>query len=399
MTDIAVESLDVFKKFKKGELYDSLRDFVPALVGQLWRRDEGNILGKREFWALEDVSFQVKRGEAFGIIGHNGAGKSTLLKVLSNIMKPTRGGIKINGKLSALIEVGAGFHPDLTGKENIFLNGLILGMSRAEIKQKFDEIVQFSGLDSFIDTPVKRYSSGMYARLGFSVAAHVNPDILLVDEVLSVGDWGFQRKCAEKMENLISSGATIIFISHNLRAVTNLCKRCILLDHGKIIKEGLSGEVVKNYLSGGLQTSNTDPKSNVFISKAMVLKDGQQESRLNAGDKVIVHMEVHSEIDCDDMALHIYMIDNTDLQIFHAYLELLDSGGFSIRKGESKDFMVELSMHLASGTYQLGILLVNLHDVSKIYDHKFPAAKLHIESHDAVRCVANLYPRILGPST
>src|SRR6202045_1411143 len=198
MSEIALEFDGVWKKFKKGEIYDSLRDLIPALMKGLFSSDDSE-LHKREFWALQDINFQVRRGEAFAIIGANGAGKSTALKLLSRILRPNRGHIIAHGRLSALIEVGAGFHPALTGRENVYLNGCILGMKRQEIARKFDEIVEFAGIAEFIDTPVKRYSSGMYARLGFAVAAHVDPDILVVDEVLSVGDIVFQNRCLEKM--------------------------------------------------------------------------------------------------------------------------------------------------------------------------------------------------------
>ena len=233
MSSVALEFDGVWKKFRKGEKHDSLRDLVPALVKALLSGNHRDALKTREFWALRDVSFQIKRGEAVGIIGANGSGKSTTLKLLSGILKSTRGEVKVNGKLSALIEVAAGFHPDLTGRENIYLNGTILGMRKPEIDRKFDEIVDFSGLEDFIDTPVKRYSSGMYARLGFSVAAHVDPDILLVDEVLSVGDMSFQQRCMEKMQEKIRSEVAVIFVSHNLSAVANLCDRAILLSKGE----------------------------------------------------------------------------------------------------------------------------------------------------------------------
>ena len=222
MDDIALEMQDVYKKFRRGEIYDSLRDLLPAVTGRLLKRLHSEELGAREFWALQAVTFRVRRGEAFGVIGPNGAGKSTILKLLSGIMQPTRGALSVRGRLSALIEVSAGFHPDLTGRENVYLNGAILGMTRQEIARRFDSIVAFSGLDEFIDTPVKRYSSGMFARLGFSVAAHVDPDILIVDEVLSVGDFVFQQKCVERMNAIIRGGATVIFVSHNLRAVAEL---------------------------------------------------------------------------------------------------------------------------------------------------------------------------------
>ena len=206
--DMVVRVEGVFKKFRRGELHDSLRDFVPALVRRAVGGRRPEALETREFWAVQDVSFDVHRGEAFGIVGANGAGKSTILKLLSRIMPPTRGSVTIQGRLSALIEVSAGFHPDLTGRENVMLNGAILGMSRAEIRARFDAIVAFSGLEEFIDTPVKRYSSGMFARLGFSVAAHVQPDLLIVDEVLSVGDYLFQQKCIDRMNEIITGGAT-----------------------------------------------------------------------------------------------------------------------------------------------------------------------------------------------
>ncbi|MBV9958687.1 MAG: ABC transporter ATP-binding protein [Acidobacteria bacterium] len=200
-----------------------------------------------EFWAVRDVTFEVERGEALGIIGHNGAGKSTILKLLSNITAPTTGEITINGRLSALIEVGSGFHPELTGRENIFLNGSILGMRRREIAKKFDSIVDFAGVRQFIDTPVKRYSSGMYVRLGFSIAAHLDPDILLLDEVLAVGDAAFQAKCLRRITELKEAGTTIVFISHDLGAVERLCDRVVLMRRGEIAASGETRAVIAEY--------------------------------------------------------------------------------------------------------------------------------------------------------
>src|SRR5208337_1290297 len=219
MSEVALQMEHVYKKFRKGEIYNSLRDLLPALTGRMFRQQELRESDRREFWALQDISFEVKRGEAFGIIGHNGAGKSTILKILSRIMKPTKGRMSVHGRLSALIEVAAGFHPDLTGRENIFLNGTILGMTKREIESKLDQIIAFSGIEEFIDTPVKRYSSGMYARLGFSVSTHVDPEVVLVEEVLSVGDHVFQQKCLERMREVIKGRATVLFVSHNLKSV------------------------------------------------------------------------------------------------------------------------------------------------------------------------------------
>ncbi len=240
MTEPVVLRMDhVYKKFTKGERHDSLRDLIPALTKRAIRSFSAPPeLRAQEFWALQDVSFEIRKGEAVGIIGHNGAGKSTMLKHLSGLLKPTRGRIDVVGRLSALIDVGAGFHPDLTGRENIFINGAILGMSRAEVRRKFDDIVAFSELKDFIDTPVKRYSSGMYARLGFAVAVHMEPDILIIDEVLSVGDYAFQTKGVEKMRSILKSGATVIFVSHSLRSVADLCDRALLFAKGRLLEDG-----------------------------------------------------------------------------------------------------------------------------------------------------------------
>jgi len=243
----AIEFNQVWKKFKKGEKFNSLRDSIPNFFKNLTHKAAEGELESKEFWAVQDVNFQVKQGEVVGFIGPNGAGKSTILKLLSRIMRPTRGDMKIQGRLSALIEVTAGFHPELTGRENVYLNGTILGMKRKEIDERFNDILEFSGLKEFIDTPVKRYSSGMYSRLGFSVAAHVNPDVLLVDEVLSVGDISFQSKCAQKMREMLKMETTIILVSHNLSLIQSLCQRVMLLDQGQIKKEGPPHEVLPHY--------------------------------------------------------------------------------------------------------------------------------------------------------
>ncbi len=200
-----------------------------------------------EFWALKNISFDIKKGDCVGIIGYNGAGKSTLLKILSRITEPTTGKVRIYGLVASLLEVGTGFHPELTGRENIFLNGAILGMKKTEIRNKLDEIVSFSGVEKFLDTPVKRFSSGMYVRLAFAVAAHLEPEILLVDEVLSVGDISFQKKCIGKMGDIVSTGRTVLFVSHNMNAIRNLCERAIWIDKGQIIEFGSAQEVVKVY--------------------------------------------------------------------------------------------------------------------------------------------------------
>jgi len=252
MSDVAIEMDDVWKKFRRGERHDSLRDLVPAVARRILHgAPPADQLAAGDFWALREVSFQVKKGDALGIIGHNGAGKSTLLKILTKLLRPTLGSYVTHGRIGALIEVTAGFHPDLTGRENVYLNGSIIGMKRVEIEKRFDAIVEFSGIGEFIDTPVKRYSSGMNARLGFSIAAHLEPEILIVDEVLSVGDYTFQGKCIRWMQNLLQNGTTVIFVSHNMDAVLSLCNSALLLDHGKVAASGELTKVVQEYYNSG----------------------------------------------------------------------------------------------------------------------------------------------------
>lgn len=271
MSDTVIRVENLSKKYvighQKQERYISLRDVISDKVksfGQvLSRKDPQEDPTHEEFWALKDVSFEIKQGDRVGIIGRNGAGKSTLLKILSRITEPTEGRISINGRVASLLEVGTGFHPELTGRENIFLNGAILGMDRVEIKRKFDEIVAFAEVEKFLDTPVKRYSSGMYVRLAFAVAAHLEPEILIVDEVLAVGDAQFQKKCLGKMEDVAEKeGRTILFVSHNMAAVLDLCSKGIVLEGGKIIQEGTTENSVKTYMNSW-QTKSIGENTNI----------------------------------------------------------------------------------------------------------------------------------------
>mgnify|MGYP001585979743 CR=1 FL=1 len=311
MNTAVIEFNQVWKKFRKGEKFNSLRDMIPNLFRSPILRNKTNGLEKEEFWVLKDVNFEVKKGDVVGIIGPNGAGKSTILKLLSGIMAPNRGGIIIKGKLSALIEVAAGFHDELTGRENVYLNGTILGMRKKEIDSKFDEIVEFSGLSDFIDTPVKRYSSGMHARLGFSVAAHMDPDILVVDEVLAVGDMAFQAKCANKMRQLFNSGATIVLVSHNLLLIQNLCKRVILLNQGQILREGTSEEIIPYYQNLVYGKTAEELKKKLAMSDYMIRvrgeilvkisnvlihdgKDNRKES-FNTGEEISIRVEYEAK--------------------------------------------------------------------------------------------------------
>lgn len=260
-TVIQVENLGkryiIAHQAEKNNRHDTLRDVITAgtktVARKLLKPSSKSQLHptREEFWALKDISFEIKQGDRVGIIGRNGAGKSTLLKILSRITEPTNGRIRIQGRVASLLEVGTGFHPELTGRENIYLNGAILGMSKVEITRKFDEIVAFSEVEKFLDTPVKRYSSGMYVRLAFAVAAHLEPEILIVDEVLAVGDIQFQKKCLGKMESVASEGRTVLFVSHNVAAVRNLCKSAILMNRGKLELQGDASTVLQHYIEGG----------------------------------------------------------------------------------------------------------------------------------------------------
>ena len=262
MSNIAIRVENLSKKYEimVGKYrHDTLRDQLSASFLSLFQRNRSRWQSET-FWALKGVSFEVKPGEVLGVIGRNGAGKSTLLKILSRITKPTEGQAEIYGRVGSLLEVGAGFHGELTGRENIYLNGAILGMKKAEIDRNFDQIVDFSGVEKFIDTPVKRYSSGMYVRLAFGIAAHLEPEILIVDEVLAVGDASFQKKCLNRMEEVGKEGRTVLFVAHNMPAVQRLCPEALLLEAGTIAMCGPSSEVIKQYM---------DLRSGQWVGKGM----------------------------------------------------------------------------------------------------------------------------------
>lgn len=397
MSDVALRMEHVYKKFRKGEVFDSLRDLIPALTGRMFRQQELSERDKREFWALQDISFEVKRGEAFGIIGPNGAGKSTVLKILSQIMKPTKGRMVVNGRLTALIEVTAGFHQDLTGRENIFLNGTILGMTKREIESKLDQIIAFSGLEDFIDTPVKRYSSGMYARLGFSVAAHVDPDVMIVDEVLSVGDYVFQQRCMERMRSVINGGATILFVSHNLKAVTELCQRTMLLEHGKVLTIGSTDEVAQRYLSDALKPSGGTYKQ-VKISRVKVRGRTGDQSTFESGETAWVDVEVTTRETVEKLAVVIWLTDDSQYEIFNTSTERLGHCPFSLQPGESYRCTFELTLNIAHGTFHVCAAIYR-YDIQTEYYRWAPGATLFIGSTAAVRGAVNCFPRLVEAET
>jgi len=303
MNDVVIQVEDLGKLYRIGrarERHDTLRDAISAALRAPWSHVSRLVSRAPEqsaedtIWALRDVSFEVRRGEVLGIIGRNGAGKSTLLKVLCSITEPTAGRTIIRGRVSSLLEVGTGFHPELTGRENVYLNGAILGMRKAEIDRKFDDIVDFAEIDTFMDTPVKRYSSGMYVRLAFAVAAHLEPEVLLIDEVLAVGDVGFQRKCLGKMDDVAHEGRTVLFVSHNMAAVQRLCPRAILLQDGAVLHDGETAKTVDLYLRSLDQLGSQRPAERTdrggtgqvrVTGVAIKSRDGDPSAPVTAGSQ------------------------------------------------------------------------------------------------------------------
>jgi len=303
MGDIAIRALGLSKQYRIGareRRQTTLRDQLAHGAVGLFRRNGRPVAGEDTIWALKDVSFDVTRGEVVGVIGRNGAGKSTLLKILSRITRPTTGQAEIHGRVGSLLEVGTGFHPELTGRENIYLNGALLGMKKAEIGRKFDEIVAFAEVEKFIDTPVKRYSSGMYLRLAFGVAAHLEPEILIVDEVLAVGDMPFQRKCFGKMAEISTEGRTVLLVSHNLGAVGSLCARCVLLEAGQIALDADPESVMADYMARHEMALSGPPRTRVTgdpdlgAEFVLHLKKDAGEVGVSCGDPVRLEFDIEA---------------------------------------------------------------------------------------------------------
>jgi lipopolysaccharide transport system ATP-binding protein len=379
MTRPALEFQHVSKKFRKGEAHDSLRDLLPGLFRKTIRKIGKTDLKPKEFWALQDVSFRVGRGEALGIVGPNGSGKSTTLKILSGILKPTCGTMQVNGRISALIEVGAGFHPDLTGRENIFLNGAILGMNRSEVQKKMDAIIDFSGISGFIDSPVKRYSSGMYARLGFSIAAHVEPEILLVDEVLSVGDYTFQGRCIQKMNDILKNGTTVIFVSHNMESVLSLCGRAILLVNGKISCEGEPTEVIEEYCrTGGAWIPKLSDPKKAFVKEVAFEGVDSFAKALSPG----THLRCRVAIECiEDCRLSpgLFMMQYGSF-VFNTTYGRMKGEPIFLSAGDHVNIVWDIDLNLPNGSYDLGIHLEDV-DTGLYHEHNFHTLNLLI-GHD-----------------
>jgi len=370
MSDVVIKVENLGKKYiighQKQERYTALRDVVAEGVKSIEHRLRGKKQPEdptqEEFWALKDVSFEVKQGDRVGIIGRNGAGKSTLLKILSRITEPTEGRINIKGRVASLLEVGTGFHPELTGRENIFLNGAILGMSRVEIARKFDEIVAFAEVEKFLDTPVKRYSSGMYVRLAFAVAAHLEPEILIVDEVLAVGDAQFQKKCLGKMEDVATKeGRTILFVSHNVTAIQKLTNRCCYLKAGQMLYVGTTEDAIQTYTESYVQNSKSNNKNDAHkgnhtsIDKVCILdKYGNATNVYDSTDKLTVEILLHTD-GHSGLSLECFLITASGEAIALSSTDQFYNITLPREQGQYLCTMSFKPLYLASGSYALNI--------------------------------------------
>ena len=346
--------------------------------------NDRTVKGESDYvWALKDINFEVEQGEVLGIIGRNGAGKSTLLKILSRTTSPTTGSVKLKGRVASLLEVGTGFHPELSGRDNIYLNGAILGMTRQEIKRKFDEIVDFAGVERYIDTPVKRYSSGMYVRLAFGVAAHLESEILIVDEVLAVGDAEFQKKCLGKMKEVSEGqGRTVLFVSHNMAAISNLCNRSIFLRNGQKYSEGVTDKILKEYISYGRQSkaelTNEDEiftSSNsdfVGFNAIRIKSEDQITNSINISRDVVIEVEFEVLINGIEIYPSFHLLDDMDTCIFASFngtSATANSDNFfgkKLCKGIYKSSMIIPGNFLNEKTYRINAFLIPNNDMSSI---------------------------------
>jgi len=382
MSDVAIKVEGVGKKyllrhqFGGRSPYVALRDVLAEKFSSWFGRGPQGNGSREEFWALKDISFEIKQGEAVGIIGRNGAGKSTLLKLLSRITKPTTGRIEIEGRVASLLEVGTGFHPELTGRENIFLNGAILGMHRAEIKRKFDEIVAFAEVEKFLDTPVKRYSSGMYMRLAFAVAAHLEPEILVVDEVLAVGDMEFQKKCLGKMEDISrKAGRTVLFVSHNLHAVRTLCNLGILLAAGEVNKIGDVGAVLETYANSAQAASEVTFKADP--EKPSITRLAINQAALEQGNLIVdVGYLLPAPLPMLIPGLAIFSPEGTP--VFGSNARFHGKGYVSPSGLSGTIRMVANQVPIFSGTYKLSAWLGDWH---QDYDCRLDAISFEFKPH------------------
>jgi lipopolysaccharide transport system ATP-binding protein len=358
-----------------------------------------------EFWALKDVSFDIQQGDRVGIIGRNGAGKSTLLKVLSRITEPTSGRVSIKGRVASLLEVGTGFHPELTGRENIFLNGAILGMGKAEIKRKFDEIVSFAEVEKFLDTPVKRYSSGMYVRLAFAVAAHLEPEILIVDEVLAVGDAQFQMKCMGKMEQVGKDGRTVIFVSHNLGAVGELCTKGVLLANGQLVARGMVSDVLDKYNYSARDSSigeicwgdeSMPGDSDLKLKRVSVLQSNKVQSVIQDVGRIDIEMQIIASRDLASVVIGLIISSSKGQAVLHTASNVA-RGVQLIRKGSRTVRFSLPPLLLSAGNYSVtvGAAIPNVY--SYFLEHDIASFKLETANAEVKKYPENTWKGVINP--
>ena len=382
----------VWKKFRTGERHDSLRDLVPSIVTSFGRRRTDE-LQRAEFWALEDVSFEVAPGRALGIIGPNGAGKSTALKLLTRILRPNRGQSMVRGRVGALIEIAAGFHPDLTGRENVYLQGAVMGMRKLEVDRHFDDIVEFAGVGSFIDTQIKRYSSGMNARLGFSIAAHLNPDVLIIDEVLSVGDMAFQERCVQRMREFKARGVTIIFVSHNLQAITELCDETLYLK-GRVRAHGPTAVAIDRYVRDAFVTSPDSAGAPIRIHSASVESIAGEPITAPVDPGTMLRFDVGFETSdpLEDLNFAFRVLRSTDqLVVYDGHFSQAELGIITDQAGR---FMVsyEFCANLTRGQYYFDVFAQD-RPTQRFLARLTPAGHLTVRESRTWGGVANLMAR------
>ena len=389
MTEAVIQVDRLSKRYRLGarrRSYRTLRDSLAGALKGAWRRRRDGRAGT--FWALRDVSFELRGGQVLGLIGANGAGKSTLLKILSRITEPTEGRAVLRGRVGSLLEVGTGFHGELSGRENIYLNGAILGMRRTEIARQFDRIVSFAEVEAFVDTPVKHYSSGMYLRLAFAVAAHLEPEILLVDEVLAVGDAAFQKRCLGKIGEVAQEGRTVIFVSHNLSAVERLCDQALLLDHGRVAFQGPTADAIERYLQAGpgaegmlAEASRRPGRGGVRFTRIRVLCDGRPAIHLTSGSRVelLLDYEAASKEPVRGARIRAAW---TNLLGDTLFVCLNDAAGYPIPElpGPAGTIRIGIpSLPLNTGTYRLSVLIKSGRDLE---DSVSDAAELTVAGGD-----------------
>jgi len=387
----------VRKRYARRPVRGNMRDVLPSFTRRVRRPPVGSGQDENQFWAVDDVSFAVRKGEALGIVGRNGAGKSTILKLLAGVSGPTSGSVTVRGRFVALIELGAGFHPDLSGRENVYLTGSILGLKRAEIDRKMPDILAFAGIETFIDMPLKRYSSGMQARLGFAVAAHVEPEVLLIDEVLSVGDGAFQQKCMERMHYFRESGTAIVFVSHNLDAIKELCSKAILIDAGRVVAEGSPHDVVDAYnRPRSVPSSRPDafersdaPLTLEIVDGVVRDRQGRVQSTYGQGEVAMVEVQMRVHASIQDLVVGLSVRTMEGAVVYETNTWEQGCAPERIEPGKRLSAIFGLTLNLCRGNYTISVGVASHGSPAMLQQHENLCA-LSIVGDEANRGIANL---------